>query len=42
MRRGTWEVEWAKCPILGFNSGGDLKVMRWSPLLDYKLGEESA
>ena len=31
---GAWVVQSVKCPTLGFGSGRDLRVMRWSPTLN--------
>jgi len=42
MGRGTWVAQSVKRPTLGFGSGRDLRVVRWSPASGSALSRESA
>ena len=39
--RGAWVAQSVKCPVLGFGSGHDLRIMRLSPTLGAVLSTES-
>ena len=39
---GTWVAQSIKHLALGFSSGHDLRVMRWSPVAGSSMGMESA